>query len=168
MPPPSHSARQVFSSCSTCPSAFSSARSSPGTATAPGFSAGILSGFAYAMLIIIIRAFSVTFDPLFITFVQNTMIAAFLLPFIPNPPHLASSLWVLFVMGVIHYTVAPVLYLRGMKEVQANTAAILELSRARLRHHPRFHISAGAGERGNSRRRFADPLFRLPDRPFMT
>lgn len=96
-----------------------------GDSNSAGILAGILSGFAYAMLIIIIRAFSVTFDPLFITFVQNTMIAAFLLPFIPNPPHLASSLWVLFVMGVIHYTVAPVLYLRGMKEVQANTAAIL-------------------------------------------
>lgn len=90
-----------------------------------GILAGLLSGFAYAVLVILIRIFAQNFPPVLMTFFQNIVIALLLLPFVEIHPGLLSALWAFIVMGVVHSTVAPVLYFRGMKEVTANRAAIL-------------------------------------------
>jgi drug/metabolite transporter (DMT)-like permease len=90
-----------------------------------GIMAGLLSGLAYGILIIILRSLSPSFDPLVMTFFQNTIIVLLLLPFIEIPRNFLSAWWAYGVMGTIHSVIAPVLYFRGMKEVTASTASIL-------------------------------------------
>lgn len=90
-----------------------------------GILAGLLSGFAYAVLVILCRIFAQSFHPLLMTFSQNIVIALLLLPFVEIHQGLLSAVWAFIVMGVVHSTIAPVLYFRGMKQVTANRAAIL-------------------------------------------
>lgn len=90
-----------------------------------GILAGLLSGLAYAVLIILFRIFSRNIHPVFLTFSQNIGIVFLLLPFVEVQRGLFNALWAFLVMGVVHSTIAPVLYFRGMKEVTANRAAIL-------------------------------------------
>jgi drug/metabolite transporter (DMT)-like permease len=88
-----------------------------------GILAGLFSGFTYAVVIIIIRILAQNFNPLIMTFFQNLFIAAMLLPFVS--PAQALNWWAFGVMGVIHSTIAPILYFRGMRDVTANKTAIL-------------------------------------------
>ncbi len=90
-----------------------------------GIIAGLVSGIAYGVLIISLRFFAQRFNPVVITFFQSATIAFILLPFIEIPANFTSSLWAFGVMGVVHSTIAPVLYFRGMREVTANKSAIL-------------------------------------------
>lgn len=90
-----------------------------------GIIAGLLSGVAYAILIIIMRVMSKGFHPFIIAFFQNSIIALILLPFASAKVDLISSLWALAVMGIVHSTIAPVLYYKGLRVVTANRAAIL-------------------------------------------
>jgi drug/metabolite transporter (DMT)-like permease len=60
-----------------------------------------------------------------IIFIQNGMVAIFLLPFILNISVPSQSLPYLFILGVVHSTIAPLLYTQGFKRVRANEAAIL-------------------------------------------
>ncbi len=90
-----------------------------------GIFAGLLSGFAYALLVIIIRVIAQKVNPLVMTFFQNLTIAVILLPFMDFSVNFYSALWALLIMGIVHSTIAPVLYFRGMKDVNANRAAIL-------------------------------------------
>lgn len=90
-----------------------------------GILAGLLSGFAYAVLVILFRIFARNFHPVLMAFSQNIVIALLLLPFVEIHRGLLSALWAFIVMGVVHSTIAPVLYFRGMQEVTANRAAIL-------------------------------------------
>lgn len=101
--------------------AFSVLREPSGDAV--GILSGLLSGFAYAVLILLVRALARNHNPLVLTFVQNTMICAMLLPFIDVFP--AHALWSFVLVGVVHSTLAPVLYFRGLRDVMANRAAIL-------------------------------------------
>jgi drug/metabolite transporter (DMT)-like permease len=90
---------------------------------AAGLMAGLISGIAYAIIVILARVFTQDTHPLVLTFVQNAVIAAMLLPFIREVP--MHAFWILLVMGVVHSTIAPVLYYRGIKYVTANRAAVL-------------------------------------------
>lgn len=94
-----------------------------------GIFSGLFSGFAYAVLIIVIRVMAQTFNPFIMTLFQNLIIASILLPFVFSTPELLNSLtsawWAFAVMGVVHSTIAPVLYFRGMKEVTANRTAVI-------------------------------------------
>lgn len=96
-----------------------------------GILAGLFSGFAYAVLIIIIRMLAQNFNPVIMTFFQNLIIASALLPFVFLTPQFFNLLaspfsWLAFgVMGVVHSTIAPILYFRGMRDVTANKTAIL-------------------------------------------
>lgn len=90
-----------------------------------GILSGLFSGFAYAVLIIVFRIFVKNFNPLVMTFFQNSVIAAMLLPFVRIPENFASGIWAFVVMGVVHSTIAPILYFRGMRDVTANRTAIL-------------------------------------------
>jgi drug/metabolite transporter (DMT)-like permease len=90
-----------------------------------GIIAGLLSGVAYAFLILIIRKIVQDFSPLFIIFVQNSIVSILLLPFIINTPHPLNIMPYMLIMGVVHSTLAPLLYVDGLKSVKANEAAIL-------------------------------------------
>lgn len=90
-----------------------------------GIFSGLFSGFTYAVLIIVIRVITQKFNPFVMTLFQNIIIACILLPFVHIPKGFTSALWAFAVMGIIHSTVAPILYFRGMKVVTANKTAIL-------------------------------------------
>jgi drug/metabolite transporter (DMT)-like permease len=89
----------------------------------PGIAAGLISGVAYAFIIIILRLHSARFDSLVLVFLQNIVIALMLLPFVREMP--PEGIWAYLTMGLLHSTIAPVLYFKGLKEVTANKAAIL-------------------------------------------
>jgi drug/metabolite transporter (DMT)-like permease len=88
-----------------------------------GITAGVLSGLTYAAIIIIGRTLAQEFSPLIITVFQNLAVVALLLPFIKGIPLEIAGYFV--ILGLIHSTLAPLLYIRGLKEVRANKAAIL-------------------------------------------
>jgi drug/metabolite transporter (DMT)-like permease len=88
-----------------------------------GITAGVLSGLTYAAIIIIGRTLAQEFSPLIITVFQNLAVVVLLLPFIKGIPLKIAGYFV--ILGLIHSTLAPLLYIRGLKEVRANKAAIL-------------------------------------------
>lgn len=88
-----------------------------------GILAGLASGFTYAGIVILGRVFTQTISPLVLTFVSNSVIVLLLLPFAGPVP--LSSLWAILVMGVVHSTIAPLLYYHGLRRVTANRTAVL-------------------------------------------
>ncbi len=90
-----------------------------------GIIAGALSGLAYAFLIILIRRVASCYSSLFITFIQNGIVALILMPFIIHLNVTMQVLPYLIIMGVVHSTIAPILYVQGFRSVKANEAAIL-------------------------------------------
>jgi len=96
-----------------------------GDANTRGIIGGLFSGVAYALLVIILKISSRTVHPLFMTLWQNLVIVAVLLPFVRVPDDLRSLFLACAVMGIVHSTVAPVLYFKGLQRVTANKAAIL-------------------------------------------
>ncbi len=90
-----------------------------------GILAGALSGLAYAFLILIIRRIASLYPSLFITCIQNGIVAIILLPFAFRIELLWEQVPYLLIMGVLHSTIAPLLYVQGFRSVTANEAAIL-------------------------------------------
>jgi drug/metabolite transporter (DMT)-like permease len=88
-----------------------------------GIVSGLISGFAYALLIIFARAFVRNFHPLVLSFFTNGVIVVLLLPFVGEIP--VHSFWIFLLLGTLHSTAAPVLYYRGLRHMNANKAAIL-------------------------------------------
>lgn len=90
-----------------------------------GIIAGVLSGLAYALLILVVRGIASKYSALFIIFIQNAFVALLLLPFVLTRQLPLLSLPYVVIMGTVHSTVAPLLYVQGLKSVKANEAAIL-------------------------------------------
>ena len=88
-----------------------------------GILSGLASGVAYAFLIILIRVMAPNEDTLVLVFFQNLMMCVLLLPFIREFPF--DALWSFLLVGVLHSTLAPLLYVSGLKSVRAGSAAIL-------------------------------------------
>lgn len=88
-----------------------------------GIMAGLLSGLAYAIIIIVVRIYAQNFSPLVLVFFQNIIVLILLAPFVSEFP--LNAMWFFLLMGVVHSTVAPMLYFKGMQEVTANRAAVL-------------------------------------------
>jgi drug/metabolite transporter (DMT)-like permease len=88
-----------------------------------GIIAGLISGLTYAIIIIFLRIHSQNFNPLVLCFFTNITIAILLLPFIREFP--LHSLWSYLFMGIVHSTIAPILYFKGLQYVTANKAAVL-------------------------------------------
>ena len=88
-----------------------------------GIAAGVFSGLTYAILIILGRSLALRFTPLVITVFQNLVVVVLLLPFIKDVPLHIFGYFLL--LGLVHSTAAPLLYIRGLKEVKATKAAIL-------------------------------------------
>lgn len=90
---------------------------------AAGIAAGLFSGFAYAVLIIFLRMHAQKFHPLVLAFFTNLTIALMLAPLIRGIPY--DALWSCLFIGIVHSTIAPMLYYRGLQSVTANRAAVL-------------------------------------------
>jgi drug/metabolite transporter (DMT)-like permease len=90
-----------------------------------GIIAGTLSGLAYALIILLLKVITSKYPSLFIVFAQNSIAALILLPFALDTPLTAHSLPYVITMGILHSTIAPLLYVQGFKSVRANEAAIL-------------------------------------------
>ncbi len=88
-----------------------------------GIVSGLLSGIAYAVVVILIRVFSRRFNPYVLVFFQNLFMTVMLLPFVRTFP--AEKIWFFLLMGALHSTAAPFLYYRGLSYVQASRAAVL-------------------------------------------
>ncbi len=90
-----------------------------------GIAAGVTSGLAYAFLILIIRGIASKYPALFIIFIQNAIVSCILLPFVFKEHIALPSLYYVAFMGIVHSTIAPFLYVQGIRTVKANEAAIL-------------------------------------------
>src|SRR4030067_1793936 len=88
-----------------------------------GIMAGLVSGLAYAIIIIFLRIQSQNFNPLVLAFFSNVTIAMLLAPFVREIP--LKALWSYLFMGIVHSTIAPILYFKGLQHVTANRAAVL-------------------------------------------
>ena len=75
------------------------------------------------MLVLFARKYARDFNPLVLSFFSNIFIALMLLPFIREIP--LKAIWICLFMGIVHNTIAPVLYYRGLQVVTANRAAVL-------------------------------------------
>lgn len=94
-----------------------------GDQSAWGMLSGIASAFTYAAIIITIRMIAQDHDPLVLTFIQNIVISVLLAPF-AAVVSMKAAIWII-VLGIVHSTIAPVLYFKGMKTVTAGRAAVL-------------------------------------------
>jgi drug/metabolite transporter (DMT)-like permease len=88
-----------------------------------GIMAGLASGLAYAIIIIFLRIQSQNFNPLVLAFFTNLTITILLLPFIREMP--LHALWSYLIVGIVHSTIAPILYYKGLQHVTANRSAVL-------------------------------------------
>lgn len=104
------------------PGGFSISAGGQGRATV-GMLSGLLSGITYAALIIVLRVYAQSMRPIAVCFFQNLSMALMLLPFAGGLP--AGGLWAILFMGIVHSTIAPILYVKGMALVRASRAAIL-------------------------------------------
>jgi len=89
---------------------------------------GIASGLAYAFTVIFAKRLSMDLNPLPLVFGQSLFISLFLLPFVifTSISGLPLSTWLyLAVVGVTHCTLAPLLYISGLKHIKAQHAAII-------------------------------------------
>jgi drug/metabolite transporter (DMT)-like permease len=117
---------------------------------AAGIGAGLISGVAYAVIVILGRLSAQRYRPVVLTFLANATIILLLAPFIHEFPR--RALWGILFTGVVHSTVAPVLYYRGLQTVSAGRAAVLgyfeplcaiALGMAVLREMPGMHAWLG-------------------------
>lgn len=88
-----------------------------------GITAGLLSGVAYALIVILVRMHSQKFHPLLLAFFVNITIVILLMPFIREFP--VHAIWTYLFIGIVHSTIAPILYYKGLQYVTANRAAVL-------------------------------------------
>ena len=88
-----------------------------------GITAGLVSGFAYAVVVILIRIYTQSFNPVVLAFFSNSVIAILLAPFVREFP--LNALWAFLVMGIVHSTIAPILYFKGLSYVSAGRTAVL-------------------------------------------
>lgn len=88
-----------------------------------GIIAGLASGLAYAIIIIYLRIQSKNFHPLVLAFFSNAVIALLLAPFVREIPF--HAVWSFLIMGIVHSTIAPILYFKGLQLVEANKTAVL-------------------------------------------
>ena len=88
-----------------------------------GIAAGVFSGFTYAAIVILLRIYARDFNPLVMNFFSNAVIAVMLAPFVREFP--LNALWSFIIMGIVHSTIAPILYFKGLQYVTANKTAVL-------------------------------------------
>ncbi len=88
-----------------------------------GIVAGIVSGVAYALIVILGRLYARQYHPVVLTFLVNTTIVMLLAPFVREFSQ--RAIWTYLLIGVVHSTIAPVLYYQGLRFVNATRTAVL-------------------------------------------
>lgn len=90
-----------------------------------GIMAGLFSGLSYAVLIIVFRSVALAYSSLVMTLFQNCMVCLLLAPFVAWSSVTPAEAALLLLTGVVHSTIAPLLYFKGLSQVTSNRAAIL-------------------------------------------
>lgn len=88
-----------------------------------GILSGLFSGLTYAVIVILARVYAQNYNPLVLTFFSNIAIVILLVPFVREIP--LHALWSFLLMGIVHSTIAPILYFRGLQSITAQRAAVL-------------------------------------------
>jgi drug/metabolite transporter (DMT)-like permease len=90
---------------------------------ARGIMAGLASGLFYALIVIVARLHGRDFRPIMLSFIVNITMVTLLAPFIREFP--GRAFWSFGLIGIVHSTLAPVLYYRGLREITATRTAVL-------------------------------------------
>lgn len=92
-----------------------------------GIAFGITSGLAYALTLIIAKGLTRGLPPLSIAFWQGIFIVVILAPIVAVQPLSAPPLdWIiLIVLGLVHCSLAPLMYVSGLTTVRAQHVAII-------------------------------------------
>lgn len=88
---------------------------------------GLLAGFTFSVLTILNRKLSQKFSSLLITFYQDFWATIFLLPFffILKPRLDNRDIFLLFILGIFCTALSHSLFIKGMRHIKAQTAAII-------------------------------------------
>lgn len=88
---------------------------------------GLFAGFTFSILTILNRKLSFRYSSLLITFYQDLWATLFLLPFffILRPSPSAKDILLLLVLGIFCTALSHSLFIKGMRHIQAQTAAII-------------------------------------------
>jgi len=94
---------------------------------ARGIAFGVISGLAYAMTLIIAKGLTRGLPPLSIAFWQGIFIVVMLLPIVARLPLAVpfSNWMILIALGLIHCSLAPLMYVSGLTAVRAQHVAII-------------------------------------------
>ena len=88
---------------------------------------GLFAGFTFSILTILNRKLSFRYSSLLITFYQDLWATFFLLPFffVLRPSPSAKNILLLLVLGIFCTALSHSLFIKGMRHIQAQTAAII-------------------------------------------
>lgn len=88
---------------------------------------GVFSGFTFSLLTIINRKLTQKHSSLIIAFNQNFFSTLFLLPVLLfiKPGLTLRNLWLLIILGVVCTALSHTLFIKGMKNVKAQTASLI-------------------------------------------
>ncbi len=88
---------------------------------------GVFAGFTFSVLTILNRKLSQSYSSLLITFYQDFTATLFLIPFffILRPPLTSRDVLLLMVLGLFCTAAAHSLFIKGMRYIKAQTAAII-------------------------------------------
>ncbi len=101
---------------------------SPSVVDLTGSLYGIASGLAYAFTLVFAKRLTTLIAPLSLVFWQGFFILIILSPFFALNPlfTMPASSWLLLIgLGVSHCSLAPLLYISGLKHIKAQHAAII-------------------------------------------
>lgn len=94
---------------------------------AGGIAFGVISGLSYAMTLIIAKGLTRGLPPLSIAFWQGVFIVTILFPIVVIQPLSAPPInWlILLLLGFIHCSLAPLIYVSGLTSIRAQHVAII-------------------------------------------
>lgn len=96
-----------------------------------GIAAGVMSGLTYAFTLLTAKRLTGVIPPLSIAFWQGVFMVAIMLPVLAVSggdgiyPALSSFWYVFLLLGLLHCSVAPLLYVDALRRVKAQHAAII-------------------------------------------
>ncbi len=113
--------------------------------TLKGVLFGLMAGFTFSLLTIINRKLTRRYSSLLIAFYQDFFATLLLLPFFFSirPGISVNSFLLLLVLGVICTAGSHTLFIKGMRKIQAQTASIIRLVGAGLRHYLGLSVFKG-------------------------
>lgn len=88
---------------------------------------GLVSGFTYAILVILVKPLLKLYHPIALMFLESFTAAVVMFPFALRQSYKLNffSLALLVIMGVFHSAIANILYLDGLRQLKAQIAGVL-------------------------------------------